>query len=1270
MSDASKSEFEEAVGGPDHLDDDESMEAAQLWLQSISSAPAGCEPEAIPIPESVKQGLLDYYADAVLAVGQAHDASTQQEADQDGKEVEGRSGLGDVGGAPEPGGRCARPDDVPLRMAEQAEQPRDDEEPVRIGSVRRLGRNVLLQDLMLNQLLSSLTVSSLAFYGRHSLNATRVVPVFNGGALAVLHRFSAAIVWAARGGHSLLFFCSCGGPRRATFVEAAVRKGESSTCDHAVSLQSAFQALAAQLALSSLLELAEKFPVVLSTAGRSSTKPLVERVGTMRNERAVWAVCAMGAWCALVQPVKSASSQAPRCQNVRCASRMRCIHALAYFQHCARHEELEDHDEEPYNEDGIWRERRGENGAHPTPVLAAESEEAERIWRRSRNMLPCRGEVRSCRIFDSYGRAGRDCPSGRGTLPGILHERSCIACGQLRGDRALQITKATLFTMGGIVDVRIGSWICECKEKVRYDGADSALFAFSSKTVYTRVYLDVVLHIALASRSSFTAATAAMAFSLYVTAGLPPGAVGNTRQMIIHATGLLTETFIVPPATYACRRCLSEGGLRQYLTLIADGQVLGFFKEMARPFVRHLVDNPVVNVLISSGCAVKTASVRSAVRKRCAMDVHKSTALTATELNAIANFIIASSEVDSSEREPDDLEIGNSSAARAAWAASFIFSSFFRLGQPTDGDDSSTDGSSGDDSSDTTSVLSTTNAETSETSPGDCDSGSEKCQDDAVGKQQRQLPDSVCVRMKGAVGDEDDDELVLNERWRVVQRFVANFIAEPVIGMFAGCDRAGVVELATALIEGKPYAEWKCLTGPVEQVSLVWPFLFQVADDLDADFNFERAIGELLLFAADSDRRMEQLWFEKASDSQKAFAAKWEHTDRLKYKQWEREESITPPKIRLRTHPLSEMRAVAQEEERLSGSIFPSLDPVRPFTYDSTAAELRKKKATQKRQKRRHTTRIAPTLSSGSDDRGQSRLGRKRLKGHQRTKDTKPVNDDDCRHRFDASNVFTPGMVNILCPHGLLVGFEMLDHAESPACVAEILARRLSVLPKVIYFDTACQASRNATRRMPWLLRQSLVVWFLDRFHQPKHLCSDMFNPDEYPEISSLHNTAVAESRHALNKPLQNQVSYMTQDRFISHMRLYGALNNLRVQLRHHLQSSDTAPTPQVGHIPLPRFFHEHVVAHCERRGCPCTQGQQSAVAEHALQLEKVGQNAEQLGMDPVGEAVCAEIGPVDVVPAGETGGDAPADRADARGSTGGISLEAETAGGSGAAAS
>jgi len=369
--------------------------------------------------------------------------------------------------------------------------------------------------------------------------------------------------------------------------------------------------------------------------------------------------------------------------------------------------------------------------------------------------------------------------------------------------------------------------------------------------------------------------------------------------------------------------------------------------------------------------------------------------------------------------------------------------------------------------------------------------------------------------MKGAIGVKDNLGLISRERWRVATQFFSTFLAEPVIGIFSGCYKAGIKTLAEALVDDKKQAKWSKLTGAVERLPLVWPFLFLMADEIDDDGDVGRAIGERLLFGIDSDERMKAAWWENANDAQVEFAEKWAGRDRATYKQWEREVGVVPPTPTVIAVAASRDRAAQHAEEVRSGIIFPSLLPLRPFTFDS-------------------------------------------------------------------------GMINFLCPHGILIRWELLEAAESPAGIAEILARYLPVLPKLVYFDTACQSARNATRRILWLLRLSLVMWFLDRFHQPAYVCSGMYNAEMYPTISSLHKTSVVESRHLMNKPLHNQVAYMSQRRFMVHMSLYGALNNMNLIFKHTMQPHESKAAPEVGHRPILHFVHTSVVSHCERRGCGC----------------------------------------------------------------------------------
>lgn len=111
--------------------------------------------------------------------------------------------------------------------------------------------------------------------------------------------------------------------------------------------------------------------------------------------------------------------------------------------------------------------------------------------------------------------------------------------------------------------------------------------------------------------------------------------------------------------------------------MIADGQVLGFFRDKAHPFMRTTVDNPVVDVQLTNLCAVKSSIVRSAIRKRCSEHILTPSSLTAREMRALDTFSLKLGRSARDKRVCDDEIIGLSSAEEAERAAAYIFSSFF-----------------------------------------------------------------------------------------------------------------------------------------------------------------------------------------------------------------------------------------------------------------------------------------------------------------------------------------------------------------------------------------------------------------------------------------------------------------------------------------------------------------------------------------------------------------------------------------------------------------
>lgn len=120
-----------------------------------------------------------------------------------------------------------------------------------------------------------------------------------------------------------------------------------------------------------------------------------------------------------------------------------------------------------------------------------------------------------------------------------------------------------------------------------------------------------------------------------------------------------------------------------------------------------------------------------------------------------------------------------------------------------------------------------------------------------------------------------------------------------------------------------------------------------------------------------------------------------------------------------------------------------------------------------------------------------------------------------------------------MCGFGCIIGFELLRQAESPAHGVAAFVPCFQKFPRIVYFDTACQAQRNALRRAPWMMEGFCTAWFLDRFHRCNHKCSAIFNADFFPQLSRGQDTAKAGRQHSITKKSKHCLSYMTQRRFL-----------------------------------------------------------------------------------------------------------------------------------------
>lgn len=704
-----------------------------------------------------------------------------------------------------------------------------------------------------------------------------------------------------------------------------------------------------------------------------------------------------------------------------------------------------------------------------------------------------------------------------------------------------------------------------------FDGSHLGLFCYSARTVYTRTFLDVILFTIIATKNSISAASATSAFQLHCTGAIFDGDSAKSRQDLGRATDEFSRTLIVPRRLYKCSTCYGSSQT-PYAAVVADGQTIGIFRDAAHPFERATQNVPTIPISIDNACSVTAASVRRCIRQRLKAGYGEEVVYSKADQQALSKFVAGSGTMPSAGDHSD----ASHRATTAAWAASCFWNSFFvmssapqdtKRGPPAPSETPSDPPLSPP----PTSVRSSSSppspaardARPSVAGPGALQGGGPTPAATRPVKHPEEF--KYCNVIPAALGEAEALPVVRRERWATVYTFFRTLLAEPVIGVFAGGNVNDLTALSKALIVGQMHKDWMRLTDCVASVHVVWSMLDLLADDMDNDTEFCRATGELLLFAVLTDMHMEKLWRAEMNADALPYEAAWQDTDAAKIQEWIARQPL-PPGHRpsgLVARAASRDRAVAQANEVRSGIVFLDLDQVRAHPADAVAA------------------------AAAAAAKEKARLNPKnKLKRKRGDMEDAGLGDDDCRHAFLTRSAFTPGVVSYLCSCGMLIGFEVLESAESPAGIVAALTSRFPRLPKTIYFDTACQAARNATRRVPWLVRVSETAWALDRFHASAHKCSPLFDANNYPERSGMHKTSAAENRHSLNKPLKNHLTYLGQDRFVAQMRLIGAINNLLILYRRTIGGSD------VRHRPLPLLFHSLVALVCEGEGCSCSDAQ------------------------------------------------------------------------------
>ncbi|XP_067949054.1 uncharacterized protein [Watersipora subatra] len=135
-----------------------------------------------------------------------------------------------------------------------------------------------------------------------------------------------------------------------------------------------------------------------------------------------------------------------------------------------------------------------------------------------------------------------------------------------------------------------------------------------------------------------------------------------------------------------------------------------------------------------------------------------------------------------------------------------------------------------------------------------------------------------------------------------------------------------------------------------------------------------------------------------------------------------------------------------------------------------------------------------------------------------------------------------PGVFLVHCPHAVCYGFEIMDNHESPNTPFTAIRTRFTAAPEVIVYDNACNLHKYAINRDPGFFAKTKFL--VDGFHWGNHTgCTTGYNSGCYIQYKDL-NTQVAEQRNATLKKLKSSLSYMHEENFFEHLRVFLSFHN------------------------------------------------------------------------------------------------------------------------------
>lgn len=120
-----------------------------------------------------------------------------------------------------------------------------------------------------------------------------------------------------------------------------------------------------------------------------------------------------------------------------------------------------------------------------------------------------------------------------------------------------------------------------------------------------------------------------------------------------------------------------------------------------------------------------------------------------------------------------------------------------------------------------------------------------------------------------------------------------------------------------------------------------------------------------------------------------------------------------------------------------------------------------------------------------------------------------------CRENYLKSESDTLGIftVQCVCSHPKVIGISDMRECEGVSTALSVLLSRFKKLPRVCYYDNACNMGKSITLRFSRVYDEFTVL--RDRFHYGSDTCNSVCDPDSYISCES-HSTSGAESINRL----------------------------------------------------------------------------------------------------------------------------------------------------------